>query len=72
MANRPDFSPDVPLSPADLAKLRHRYAQLSPSGLQTVHAEVWQRCKLDHNGRPPRAENIQVLVTAWKMLRKTK
>jgi hypothetical protein len=60
MANRPDFPPDVPLSPADLAELRHRYAQLSTSGLQTVYTEVWERCKLDRNGRPR------------KMLRKTK
>jgi hypothetical protein len=52
MANRPDFPPDVPLSPADLAELRHRYAQLSTSGLQTVYAEVWERCESKPPGRP--------------------
>lgn len=69
MANRSDFSPDAPLSPADLAELRHRYALLSQSSLEQVYADAWERCKLERNGRPPRAEQIQVLVTAWKALR---
>ena len=72
MARRPDFSPDAPLSPADLAELRHRYAMLSPSSLQQIYADAWDRCKLERNGRPPRAEQIQVLVTAWKALRKAR
>jgi hypothetical protein len=28
-----------------------------------------KRCRLDKRGRPPRAEQIQVLVTAWRVLR---
>ena len=72
MATRPDFSPDAPLSQADLAELRHRYALLSPSSLEQVYSDAWERCKLQRNGRPPRAEQIQVLVTAWKALRKAK
>lgn len=72
MANRPDYSPDAPLSPADLAELRHRYAMLSPSSLQQVYSDAWERCKLERNGRPPRAGQIQVLVTAWKALRVAK
>jgi hypothetical protein len=72
MVKRSDFSQDAPLSPADLAELRHRYAMLSPSSLQQVYADAWDRCKLERNGRPPRAEQIQVLVTAWKALRKAK
>jgi hypothetical protein len=72
MAKRPDFSPDVPLAPEVLAELRHRYAMLSPSSLQQVYADAWDRCKLERSGRPPRAEQIQVLVTAWKALRRAK
>jgi hypothetical protein len=72
MAKRPDFSLDSPLSPAALAELRQRYAMLSPSGLQQVYADAWERCRLERNGRPPRAEQIQVFVTAWKALRKAK
>jgi hypothetical protein len=72
MANRPDFSPDVPLSREVLAELRHRYAMLSASSLQEVYADAWERCRLDRNRRPPRAEQIQVLVTAWKLLRRAR
>jgi hypothetical protein len=72
MAKRPDFSPDAPLSPVVLAELRHRYALLSKPSLQQVYSDAWERCKLERNGRPPRADQIQVLVTAWKALRKTK
>jgi len=70
MARRPDLSPDAPLSPAALAELRQRYAMISVSTLQQVYADALERCKLERNGRPPRAEQIQVLVTAWKALRK--
>jgi hypothetical protein len=71
MARRPDFSPDVPLAREVLAELRHRYALLSVPSLQQVYTDAWERCKLERNGRPPRAEQIQVLVTAWKALRGT-
>jgi hypothetical protein len=70
MARRPDFLPDAPLSPEALAELRHRYAMLSPSNLETVYSDAWERCKLERNGKLPPAEQIQVLVTAWKALRK--
>ena len=72
MANRPDCGPDEPLGPEVLADLRHRYALLSPSSLQQVYIDAWERCKLERNGRPPRAEQVQVLVTAWKALRRAK
>jgi hypothetical protein len=61
----------VPLSEADLAELRHRYALLSKPSLQQVYTDAWERCKLERSGRPPRAEQIQVLVAAWKILRKS-
>jgi|HubBroStandDraft_6_1064221.scaffolds.fasta_scaffold768605_1 hypothetical protein len=72
MAKRPNFSrqPDVPLSADALAELRQRYAMLSKPSLLQVYTDAWERCKLERNGRPPRAEQIQVLVAAWKILRK--
>jgi hypothetical protein len=70
MAKRLDVSPDLPLSLDALAELRQRYAMLSKSSLQEVYADAWERCKLDRGGRPPRADHLQVLVTAWKMLRR--
>ena len=72
MARRPDFTPDAPLSSAALAELRHRYALLSPSSLEQVYSDAWERCKIERNGRLPPAEQIQVLVTAWKALRNAK
>jgi hypothetical protein len=38
--------------------------------LQQVYSEALERCKLDSQGHPPPAEQIQVLVTAWRVLRK--
>lgn len=70
MAQRLDVSPDLPLAPDALAELRQRYAMLSKPSLQEVYSDALERCKLDRNGRLPRAEQIQVLVTAWKMLRR--
>lgn len=70
MARRPDRLPDAPLSPDVLAELRRQYAMLSVPSLETVYGDAWQRCKLERNGRLPPAEQIQVLVTAWKALRK--
>ena len=72
MAKRPDLSPDAPLPPIALAELRQRYAMLSTPSLQQVYADAWERCKLDRNGRLPTAQQIQVLVTAWKTLRNVK
>ena len=72
MAERPDYSPDVPLTAVQLGELRHRYAMLSTPGLQMAYAEALERCKLDRRGRPPQSVHIQVLVQAWKALRKTK
>jgi len=72
MAERPDFGPDKPLTLTQLAEVRQRYAQLSTPGLKTAYAEALDRCKLDKRGRPPQSVHIQVLVQAWKELRKTK
>src|SRR5436189_2321536 len=64
--------PDVPLSPDDLTQLRQQYSRLSGYGLQQVYTDAVDRCKLDPKGRPPRADQFQVLVTAWKALRALK
>ena len=72
MTGRPDFSPDKPLSAEELAEVRRRYAQLSTPSLQTTYSEAWERCKLDKRGRAPHSVHIQVLVQAWKALRKAR
>jgi hypothetical protein len=69
MTRRPDPTPDAPMSAADLVELRRRYALLSESSLEQVYGDAWERCRLE-KARLPRAEQIQVLVTAWKALRK--
>jgi hypothetical protein len=37
MANRPDYSPDVPLTTKELAEVRLRYAQLSRPGCVSLY-----------------------------------
>jgi hypothetical protein len=72
MEGRLELTPDSPLSTEDLCQLREQYSRLSRSTLQQVYSEALERCKLDSQGHPPRAEQIQVLVTAWRVLRKLK
>ncbi len=69
MARRPDYTPESPLSQEALVELRHRYCLLSTPSLQQVYTDAWERCKMDRGGRMPNAEQIQVLVTAWRVLR---
>jgi hypothetical protein len=70
MAQRPDSRPDVPMTTADLNEVRRSFSMLSTDGLRQAYADALERCKLDRRGRPPRCEHIQVLVSAWKVLRK--
>jgi hypothetical protein len=70
MTSRPDFTPERPLSAAQLADVRRRFALLSTPGLQQAYSEALERCKLGRDGRPPKAEFVQELVQAWKQLRK--
>jgi hypothetical protein len=72
MANRPDFTPEKPYTPEQLSEIRRNFAMLSKPSLQTAYAEALERCKLARDGRPPKAEHIQVLVQAWRQLRKAK
>jgi hypothetical protein len=71
MAKRPDFTPEQPLSADQLGEMRRRFSMLSRTGLQQAYGEVWERCKLGREGRPPKAEFIQELVQAWRELRKS-
>ena len=72
MAKRPDFTPEQPFSAEQLSEIRRNFAMLSTASLQTAYTEAWERCKLDRRGRPPNAEHIQVLVQAWRQLRKSR
>ena len=65
--NRPD---DEVLSPEQLADVRQNFARLSAPSLQQAYSEALERCKLDRRGRPPASIHIQVLVQAWKQLKK--
>lgn len=67
ISNRPG---DEVLSPEQLADVRQNFARLSAPSLQQAYSEALERCKLDRSGRPPASIHIQVLVQAWKQLRK--
>jgi hypothetical protein len=71
MAQRPDSGLDVPMSATDLGEIRRNFSMLSTDGLRHAYADALERCKLDKRGRPPRADQIQVLVQAWRILRKS-
>jgi hypothetical protein len=70
IVRRPDFPPDRPLTADQLAALRQQYAKLSITGLYDAYFAAWQRCKVERDGRAPRAGHIQELVQVWKELRK--
>jgi hypothetical protein len=72
MAKRPDLTPDRPLTAAQLEELRRVFTRLSPDGLMAAYDAAWLKCKINRNGRPPRAEHLQELVQAWKELRRTR
>jgi hypothetical protein len=72
MAKRPDYSPDTPLTPEALERLRSQFAKLSITGLYDAYNAAWLQCKVERNGRAPRAENVQEFVQVWKELRKAK
>jgi hypothetical protein len=70
MANRPDFTPDEVLSVQQLAEVRQGFARLSTPSLQQAYSEALERCKLERRGKAPASIHIQVLVQAWRQLRK--
>lgn len=38
---RPDFTPEKPFTPKELAEIRRNFAMLSPSSLQTAYSEAF-------------------------------
>lgn len=69
METAPDSSADRPLLPEQLAELRRQFATMSITALFDAYNAAWLRCKME-NGKVPRAEHVQQMVTAWKELRK--
>ena len=67
MANPPD---NEVLTREQLADMRQNFARLSVPSLQSAYAEALESCRLDRRGRPPASIHIQVLVQAWRQLRK--
>jgi len=67
-----DPPPDRPLSPDQLESLRQQFARLSLTGLYDAYQAALRRCRVERNGRAPRATHIQELVQVWKELRKTR
>ena len=70
LAERPDFTPDQPMTPDELAALRLRLSRMSPTALLDAYYAAWTRCKMNRDSKPPPARFIQELVQAWKALRK--
>jgi hypothetical protein len=59
MLERPNVSPDVPTSAADLASVRRSFSMLSTDGLRSAYGDALERCKLDKRGRRSRCDQIQ-------------
>ena len=70
MAKRPDFTPDRPMTPDELAAFRLRLSRMSPTALLDAYFAAWTRCKMERDGKPPQARFIQELLRAWKALRR--
>lgn len=70
MAKRPDFTSDPPLSREQLASLQKRLSEMSLTALFDAYYAAWTRCKMERDGKPPKARFVQELVTAWRVLRK--
>ena len=72
LAKMIDFTPEKPFTAEQLSEIRRNFSRLSTPSLQTAYTEALERCRLGRDGRPPKAEDIQVLVQAWRQLRKAK
>lgn len=71
MARRPDpLPPDPPLTAEQLASLQHRLSEMSFTALFDAYYAAWTRCKMERDGRPPKARFVQELVQAWKAMRR--
>ena len=61
MANLPEFTPETPYTEEQLSEICHNFAMLSKPSLHTAYSEALERSKLARDGKPPKAEHIQVL-----------
>jgi hypothetical protein len=71
MAKQPDFTPDRPLTPEQLAELRERLSKMSLTDVRDYYHAAWLRCGLERNGSRPKAEWLQQLVQAWRAMGRT-
>jgi hypothetical protein len=72
MARRPDVSEfDKPLSKDQLAELERRLALLSPYDVAQTYRRAHQHCCMQGE-LVPRAEAVQEMVAAWRVLRRWK
>ncbi|HVH60272.1 MAG TPA: hypothetical protein VM709_08055, partial [Candidatus Sulfotelmatobacter sp.] len=56
-AKRPDFTPDRPTTPDELAAFRLRLSRMSPTALLDAYFAAWSRCKMERDGKPPQARS---------------
>lgn len=69
MARRPDRGKAEILSEEELKELRHYFAHLRATAVRDFYERAYGDCRLVYN-RPPSPRQIQILVQAWKQLRK--
>jgi hypothetical protein len=50
--------------------LRKQLSAMSMTALYDAYFAAWTRCRMERDGKPPRARFIQELVQAWRVLRK--
>jgi hypothetical protein len=69
MARRPEI--ERILSQEELREFSRRLSMLSISGIEATYRTAYAECRLEDKRIPPAAA-VQQLVTAWKVLRKTR
>jgi hypothetical protein len=69
MARRPDpVEFDHPLTPDQLHQLSRRLGMLSSHGVMEAYRRAHLACSMPSD-QPPKAADIQEMVTAWKLMR---
>ncbi len=53
-----------------VADLTRQLSRMSMTALFDAYYAAWTRCKMDPQGKPPRARFVQELVTTWRVMRK--
>ena len=54
-----------------MESLRKRLSEISFTALYDAYYAAWARCKMERDGKVPKARFVQELVQAWKQLRKS-